>query len=77
MKDPDELFPPRKAAEFDESGRPYNSMFYTCRPNFYQALHVRISTLFTRKTKLNLTFKFTIVSIRIFKEHSRRNREIK
>ncbi|XP_051162936.1 28S ribosomal protein S9, mitochondrial [Leptopilina boulardi] len=39
MKPPDEIFPPRKAAEFDESGRPFNSMFYTCRPNYYQTLH--------------------------------------
>ncbi|XP_043484243.1 28S ribosomal protein S9, mitochondrial [Leptopilina heterotoma] len=39
MKPPDEIFPPRKAAEFDESGRPFHSMFYTCRPNYYQTLH--------------------------------------
>nr|CAD7194367.1 unnamed protein product [Timema douglasi] len=36
MKHPDEVFPPRKAAEFDESGRPHHFLFYTSKPNFYQ-----------------------------------------
>lgn len=38
MKPPAEVFPPRKAAEFDESGRPYHSFFYTGKPNFYQLM---------------------------------------
>ncbi|KAL1517412.1 hypothetical protein ABEB36_001179 [Hypothenemus hampei] len=39
MKPPEEVFPQRKAAEFDETGRPYHFLFYTGRPNFYQILH--------------------------------------
>ncbi|XP_053962028.1 28S ribosomal protein S9, mitochondrial isoform X2 [Anastrepha ludens] len=39
MKSPEEVFPMRKAAEFDETGRPFHSMFYTGRPNFFKLLH--------------------------------------
>ncbi|XP_042892978.1 28S ribosomal protein S9, mitochondrial-like [Penaeus japonicus] len=39
MKHPTEVFPKRKAAEFDESGRPFHTLFYTGRPAFYQVLH--------------------------------------
>ncbi|XP_057671672.1 28S ribosomal protein S9, mitochondrial [Diorhabda carinulata] len=39
MKPPNEIFPERKAAEFDETGRPYHFLFYTGKPNYYQALH--------------------------------------
>lgn len=39
MKPPEEVFPQRKAAEFDESGRPYHFLFYTGKPNYYQVLH--------------------------------------
>jgi len=39
MKPPEEVFPQRKAAEFDETGRPYHSFFYTGRPNFFKLLH--------------------------------------
>ncbi|XP_067615354.1 small ribosomal subunit protein uS9m isoform X1 [Eurosta solidaginis] len=39
MKSPEEVFPTRKAAEFDETGRPFHSMFYTGRPNFFKLLH--------------------------------------
>lgn len=39
MKPPEEVFPQRKAAEFDESGRPHHSLFYTSKPNFFQMLH--------------------------------------
>ncbi|XP_001604005.2 28S ribosomal protein S9, mitochondrial [Nasonia vitripennis] len=39
MKPPQDMFPPKKAAEFDESGRPFHSLFYTTKPNYYQALH--------------------------------------
>lgn len=39
MKPPEEVFPQRKAAEFDETGRPFHFLFYTGRPNFYQVLH--------------------------------------
>lgn len=40
MKPPEDVFPQRKAAEFDETGRPYHFLFYTGRANFYQILHV-------------------------------------
>ncbi|XP_055603393.1 28S ribosomal protein S9, mitochondrial [Uranotaenia lowii] len=38
MKPPEEVIPQRKAAEFDESGRPFHSMFYTGRPNYSKLL---------------------------------------
>lgn len=41
MKPPEEVFPQRKAAEFDETGRPFHFLFYTSRPNYYNLLHVR------------------------------------
>ncbi|XP_050429959.1 28S ribosomal protein S9, mitochondrial [Adelges cooleyi] len=39
MKPPIEVFPSRKEAEFDESGRPHHVFFYTGKPNFYLILH--------------------------------------
>ncbi|XP_044731666.1 28S ribosomal protein S9, mitochondrial [Chrysoperla carnea] len=39
MKHPEEIFPQRKAAEFDEIGRPYHFLFFTGKPNYYQLLH--------------------------------------
>jgi len=39
MKPPEEIFPPRKAAEFDESGRPHHFLFYTGKPNLFQLLY--------------------------------------
>ncbi|XP_060534967.1 small ribosomal subunit protein uS9m [Cylas formicarius] len=39
MKPPEEIFPQRKAAEFDETGRPHHFLFYTGRPHLYQLLH--------------------------------------
>ncbi|KAM8703272.1 hypothetical protein ACLKA7_007967 [Drosophila subpalustris] len=49
MRSPDEVFPARKAAEFDETGRPFHSMFYTGKPNFFQLLH----DIVTETKKLN------------------------
>lgn len=40
MKPPEQIFPKRKAAEFDENGRPHHSMFFTGRPNFFKLLFV-------------------------------------
>jgi small subunit ribosomal protein S9 len=34
-----QVFPKRKAAEFDRSGRPFHSFFYTRFPNFYEMMH--------------------------------------
>lgn len=45
MKAPEEIFPSRKAAEFDETGRPFHSMFYTGKPNFFQLLHNIVSEI--------------------------------
>ncbi|CAH1186851.1 unnamed protein product, partial [Phyllotreta striolata] len=39
MKPPEEIFPQRKAAEFDETGRPFHFLFYTGRANYYEVLH--------------------------------------
>lgn len=39
MKPPEEVFPQRKAAEFDETGRPYHNFFYTNKPNFFKFMH--------------------------------------
>ncbi|XP_058810213.1 small ribosomal subunit protein uS9m-like isoform X2 [Phymastichus coffea] len=39
MKPPEEMFPPRKAAEFDELGKPFHTMFYTAQPNYYKSLY--------------------------------------
>lgn len=40
MRPPEEIYPQRKAAEFDEAGRPHHFLFYTGRPNFYKLLYV-------------------------------------
>jgi len=45
MKPPEEVFPPRKAAEFDEAGRPYHPLFYTGKPNFYQTMFDLVENL--------------------------------
>uniref|UniRef100_A0AAG5DFA8 Small ribosomal subunit protein uS9m n=1 Tax=Anopheles atroparvus TaxID=41427 RepID=A0AAG5DFA8_ANOAO len=39
MKPPEEFMPKKKGAEFDETGRPFHSLFYTGRPNFFQLLY--------------------------------------
>ncbi|XP_050461590.1 28S ribosomal protein S9, mitochondrial-like isoform X2 [Cataglyphis hispanica] len=39
MQHPDKIFPSKKTAEFDESGRPFHSMFYTSKPNYHQILY--------------------------------------
>ncbi|XP_052892433.1 28S ribosomal protein S9, mitochondrial [Anopheles moucheti] len=38
MKPPEEFIPKTKGAEFDETGRPFHTLFYTGRPNFFQLL---------------------------------------
>lgn len=43
MKPPEEIFPPRKAAEFDESGRPHHFLFYTGKPNLFHLLYDIVS----------------------------------
>ncbi|VVC30336.1 Ribosomal protein S9,Ribosomal protein S5 domain 2-type fold,Ribosomal protein S5 domain 2-type fold [Cinara cedri] len=49
MKPPSEVFPPKKDAEFDESGRPFHVFFYTGKPNFYLILH----NIATKLSELN------------------------
>ncbi|XP_042222270.1 28S ribosomal protein S9, mitochondrial-like [Homarus americanus] len=39
MKHPSEIFAKKKAAEFDDSGRPFHTLFYTGIPSYYQVLH--------------------------------------
>lgn len=39
MKPPIKLFPKEKAAQFDDSGRPFSPFFYTKYPNYFNALH--------------------------------------
>lgn len=39
MKPPEEVFPARKAAEFDEAGRPHHFLFYTGKPNFFKIMY--------------------------------------
>lgn len=52
MEAPEKIFPPRKEAQFDETGRPHHTLFYTCKPNFYQVLHVsRKNDFFNTCTK--------------------------
>lgn len=45
MKPPEEVFPQRKAAEFDETGRPHHSLFYTSKPNFFKLLHDTVDSM--------------------------------
>ncbi|CAD6224653.1 GSCOCG00005486001-RA-CDS [Cotesia congregata] len=39
MEEASKIFPPKKAAQFDEEGRPFHSLFYTLKPNFYSVLY--------------------------------------
>uniref|UniRef100_A0A146LSR9 Small ribosomal subunit protein uS9m n=1 Tax=Lygus hesperus TaxID=30085 RepID=A0A146LSR9_LYGHE len=45
MKPPQDVFPPRKDAQFDETGRPFHFLFYTGKSNFYEILHETVSRL--------------------------------
>lgn len=66
MQHPDEIFPSKKAAEFDESGRPFHSMFYTSKPNYYQTLYVSFYSNFYKNIKeSNLTLEKIIFIYRI------------
>lgn len=39
LKHPEEILPRRKAAQFGLDGRPFDCLFYTGKPNFYQTMH--------------------------------------
>jgi len=39
MKDPHEVFPRRKAAQFSADGRPFHWMYFTTKPNYYNILY--------------------------------------
>lgn len=39
MKPPEEIFPKQKEAEFDTEGRPFHPLFYTLKPNYYEAAY--------------------------------------
>lgn len=45
LKPPEEVFPPKKDAEFDESGRPHHFLFYTGKPNYYECIHNLVNDL--------------------------------
>lgn len=45
MLPPEKVFPQRKAAEFDETGRPHHFLFYTSRPNFFKLLYDAVEHL--------------------------------
>lgn len=45
MKPPEEVFPARKAAEFDEAGRPHHFLFYTGKPNFFKLMYDAAETI--------------------------------
>lgn len=45
MLPPEQVFPQRKAAEFDETGRPHHFLFYTSRPNFFNLLYEAVEHL--------------------------------
>lgn len=51
MEHPEKIFPSRKAAEFDETGRPFHSMFYTSKPNYYETLYVSFYNSYYRYMK--------------------------
>ena len=40
MRPPAEVFPQQKEAQFDATGRPFHTLFYTLKPNFYVTLYV-------------------------------------
>ena len=43
MRHPTEVFPQQKEAQFDETGRPFHTLFYTLKPNFYMTLYVSVA----------------------------------
>lgn len=45
MKPPEQIYPQRKAAEFDEAGRPHHFLFYTGKPHFFQLMHDCVSKI--------------------------------
>ncbi|XP_049876964.1 28S ribosomal protein S9, mitochondrial [Pectinophora gossypiella] len=45
MKPPEEVFPARKAAEFDEAGRPHHFLFYTGKPNFFKLMYDAVENI--------------------------------
>lgn len=57
MLHPEEIFPNRKAAEFDDSGRPFHSLFYTSKPNYYETLYVSSYSNFHKNTKKSNNLK--------------------
>lgn len=43
LKPPELIFPARKAAAFDATGRPFHPMFYTGRAHFFRLLYVSMT----------------------------------
>ncbi|XP_038059423.1 28S ribosomal protein S9, mitochondrial-like isoform X2 [Patiria miniata] len=39
MQPPTDYYPPQKAAQFASDGRPFDTLFYTGKPNYYNLMH--------------------------------------
>ncbi|KAJ8027530.1 28S ribosomal protein S9, mitochondrial [Holothuria leucospilota] len=39
LRPPKDYYPPQKAAQFDNDGRPFSFLFYTGKPNYYNLMH--------------------------------------
>lgn len=39
MRPPEEVFKTQKEAQFDSTGRPFHTLFFTLKPNYFQTLH--------------------------------------
>lgn len=60
MKTPEQVFPQRKAAEFDATGRPYHSMFYTGKAHFFKLLFVS-EIMFLVEIRIRIGFFFLCI----------------
>lgn len=57
MLPPSEIYPSIKKAQFQADGRPFHSLFYTGKANFYQACFVRFCNFFKSKPKYIFFYK--------------------
>jgi hypothetical protein len=62
MKPPKDIYPSKKAAQFDISGRPFHSMFYTIKPHYYKLLYVN---KYSNKCCFEIVFKLNFFSINL------------
>ncbi|XP_041463625.1 28S ribosomal protein S9, mitochondrial-like [Lytechinus variegatus] len=45
MKPPADYYPPQKAAQFGADGRPFDALFYTGKPNYYNLMHETVTQM--------------------------------